>query len=122
MSDSICTHLDQVRDVAPRTPDGCEECLQSGSQWVHLRLCLECGHVGCCDSSPNKHATKHFHATSHPIIRSFEPNEDWGWCYVDQLMLEPAPRAPRARDAHARDVHARDAHARDAHAGDARAR
>ena len=61
-----CVHLDQVRDVKPRTPEGCEECLKMGSWWVHLRLCLECGHVGCCDSSPNTHATKHFHATKHP--------------------------------------------------------
>jgi uncharacterized UBP type Zn finger protein len=89
-----CTHLDEVRDVEPRTPDGCEECLKIGSRWVHLRLCLTCGHVGCCDSSPNKHATKHFHATQHPAIRSFEPDEDWGWCYVDELFLEPAPHAP----------------------------
>jgi len=87
-----CLHLEAVRDVAPRTPQGCEECLKSGSRWVHLRLCLECGHVGCCDSSPNKHATKHFHATGHPVIRSFEPGEDWGWCYVDEVFLEPAPR------------------------------
>jgi hypothetical protein len=90
---SQCTHLDQIRDVAPRTPQGCEECLATGSKWVHLRLCLICGHVGCCDSSPGKHATKHFHATGHPVIRSFEPGEDWGWCYVDQLFLEPAPHA-----------------------------
>ena len=89
-----CDHLDQVRDVAPRTPNGCEECLKTGDSWVHLRLCLECGHVGCCDSSPNQHATKHFHETGHPIIRSFQPGEDWGWCYVDEVMLEPAP-APR---------------------------
>jgi uncharacterized UBP type Zn finger protein len=86
-----CTHLDAVRDVAPRTPDGCQECLRSGMRWVHLRLCLECGHVGCCDSSPGKHATKHFHETGHPIIRSLERGEDWGWCYVDEEMLEPAP-------------------------------
>ncbi|HEU6452687.1 MAG TPA: UBP-type zinc finger domain-containing protein [Gemmatimonadaceae bacterium] len=86
-----CTHLDQVRDVTPRTPEGCEECLKMGARWVHLRLCLECGHVGCCDSSPNRHATKHFHQTHHPIIRSFEPGEDWGFCYVDDLMFEPAP-------------------------------
>jgi len=58
-----------------------------GSDWVHLRLCLSCGHVGCCDSSPNKHATKHFKVTEHPIIRSFEPGEDWEWCYVDQVMV-----------------------------------
>ena len=86
-----CVHLDQVRDVTPRTPDGCEECLKTGDWWVHLRLCLECGHVGCCDSSPNKHATKHFHQTGHPIVRSFQPDEDWGWCYLDDLMFEPAP-------------------------------
>ncbi|NCT66459.1 MAG: UBP-type zinc finger domain-containing protein [Rhodanobacteraceae bacterium] len=87
-----CQHLDQVRDVPPRTPAGCEECLKTGARWVHLRLCLTCGHVGCCDSSPGKHATRHFHHTQHPLIRSFEPGEDWGWCYVDELMLEPAPR------------------------------
>ena len=86
-----CQHLDQVHDVDPRTPEGCEECLAIGASWVHLRLCLECGHVGCCDSSVNKHATKHFHRTQHPVIRSFEPGEDWGWCYVDQVVMEPAP-------------------------------
>ncbi|HEU4641145.1 MAG TPA: UBP-type zinc finger domain-containing protein [Gemmatimonadaceae bacterium] len=89
----VCTHLDQIRDVTPRTPNGCEECLKTGSWWVHLRLCLTCGHVGCCDSSPNKHATKHYHRTEHPIIRSFEPGEDWGYCYPDQLTFEPAPVA-----------------------------
>jgi len=88
-----CTHLDQVRNPEPRTPEGCEECLATGGRWVHLRVCAICGHVGCCDSSPNRHATKHFHATKHPIVRSFEPGEDWGWCYVDEVMIEPAPRA-----------------------------
>ena len=88
-----CTHLDQIKDVTARTPEGCEECLAIGDTWIHLRLCMICGHVGCCDDSKNKHATKHFHATGHPIIKSFEPGEDWGWCYADQLMLEPAPRA-----------------------------
>lgn len=88
-----CTHLNQVLAVEPRTPAGCEECLGMGARWVHLRLCLSCGHIGCCDSSPNKHATKHFHASHHPLIRSFEPGEDWGWCYPDQLLLEPAPMA-----------------------------
>ncbi|MBX6330244.1 MAG: UBP-type zinc finger domain-containing protein [Gemmatimonadaceae bacterium] len=87
-----CTHLDQVRDVEPNTPNGCEECLKMGATWVHLRLCMTCGHVGCCDSSQHKHATKHFHRTHHPIVRSFEPGEDWAWCYVDQAVLEPAPR------------------------------
>ncbi len=91
-----CTHLGAVRDVAPRTLKGCEECLESGGRWVHLRLCLECGHVGCCDNSPGKHATKHFHRTGHPIIRSFERGEDWGWCYVDEQMFEPAPTPHQA--------------------------
>lgn len=86
-----CKHLDQVHAVEPRTPDGCEECLAIGSDWVHLRLCLSCGHVGCCDDSPNKHATAHFHESRHSIIRSFEPGEDWGWCYVDEIYLQPAP-------------------------------
>ena len=90
-----CTHLNQIVDVTPRTPEGCEECLAMGSDWVHLRLCLSCGHVGCCDNSPNKHATKHFKQSHHPIIRSFEPGEDWGWCYVDDVGMEPAPRPPR---------------------------
>jgi uncharacterized UBP type Zn finger protein len=87
-----CKHLAQVRDVRPKTPDGCEECLASGDEWVHLRLCLECGHVGCCDDSPNRHATKHFHKTQHPVMRSFEPGEDWGFCFVENLVIEPAPR------------------------------
>ena len=79
--------------MSPRTPKGCEECLATGSRWVHLRLCLSCGHVGCCDSSPGKHATAHYRKTKDPIVRSFEPGEDWGYCYVDDVMLEPAPRA-----------------------------
>ena len=85
-----CMHLDQIREVNPRTPDSCEECLETGGRWVHLRLCRTCGHVGCCDQSPGKHATKHFHQSDHPIIRSFEPGEDWGWCYVGQVWLEAA--------------------------------
>ena len=87
-----CAHLVEVRDVQPKTPAGCEECLATGGRWVHLRLCQECGHVGCCDNSPGKHATKHFHATRHAVIRSFEPGEDWSWCYVDELFFEPAAR------------------------------
>jgi uncharacterized UBP type Zn finger protein len=83
---STCTHLDQIREVEPGS-DGCAECLKSGDKWVHLRMCLECGHVGCCDSSKNKHATRHFHQTHHPIMRSAEPGEDWGWCYVDEVEL-----------------------------------
>jgi uncharacterized UBP type Zn finger protein len=90
---SECTHLDQIRDAPPRTPDGCEECLATGGRWVHLRLCLTCGHVGCCDNSPGKHATKHYGKARHPLIRSFEPGENWAWCYVDELVLEPAPHA-----------------------------
>ena len=82
-----CQHLNQIRDVKPSAA-GCEECLKMKDRWVHLRMCLTCGHVGCCDSSKNKHATKHFHATAHPIIRSIEPGERWRWCYVDELMME----------------------------------
>ena len=85
-----CAHRDQGRDVSPHTPKGCEECLAAGMHWVHLRLCQECGHVGCCDQSQGKHATKHFHQTKHPIMKSFEPGEDWSWCYVDELFMEPA--------------------------------
>src|SRR5213079_2511695 len=82
-----CAHLGAVNTGRPRA-DGCEECLKMGDRWVHLRLCMECGHVGCCDDSKNKHATKHFHHTGHPIIRSFEPGEQWGWCFTDDLMLD----------------------------------
>ena len=86
-----CTHLDHVQITElPEAVDGCEECLASGDEWLHLRICLECGHVGCCDDSPNRHATAHAHATEHPIIRSLEPDEDWSWCYVDEVgMLIP---------------------------------
>jgi uncharacterized UBP type Zn finger protein len=73
-------------DVVPRTPEGCEECLRTGSPWVHLRLCLTCGHVGCCDSSPNRHARRHAGVDGHPIVRSMEPGEDWRWCYVDEAL------------------------------------
>jgi uncharacterized UBP type Zn finger protein len=82
-----CSHLDQIRPVTP-SAEGCEDCLRIGGGWVHLRLCMTCGHVGCCDSSPNKHATRHFHSTDHPIIKSFQPGEDWGWCYVDEMMFD----------------------------------
>jgi len=82
-----CTHLDQVRDVTPRTPNGCEECLKTGSRWVHLRLCLACGHVGCCDSSPNRHARKHAQTPGHAIVQSFEPGEDWRYCFVDDVEV-----------------------------------
>ena len=82
-----CTHLDQIVRVTPSAL-GCEECLKTGSQWVHLRLCRTCGHVGCCDDSPNRHATKHFKATGHPIIEGYDPPEGWGWCFVDKLLLD----------------------------------
>ena len=82
-----CSHVADIRDVTP-SGTGCVECLQTGQRWVHLRLCLTCGHVGCCDSSPGKHATAHFHATQHPVMRSFERGERWMWCYLDQAVVE----------------------------------
>ncbi len=82
-----CSHLAQIKPVAP-SAKGCEDCLKSGDTWVHLRLCMTCGHVGCCDSSKNRHATRHFHATTHPIVRSLEPGEQWGYCYPDDLFFE----------------------------------
>ncbi|AGC45705.1 glutathione-regulated potassium-efflux system [Myxococcus stipitatus DSM 14675] len=85
-----CGHLDQLRPVRPRTR-GCEECLKLHDTWVHLRLCLTCGKVGCCDDSKNKHATGHFHDTAHPLICSLEPGEQWGWCYEDKVQLEREP-------------------------------
>ncbi|HEY4000797.1 MAG TPA: UBP-type zinc finger domain-containing protein [Candidatus Xenobia bacterium] len=84
-----CTHASHIHAVQP-TGRGCLECTQTGDTWVHLRLCMECGHVGCCDSSRNKHATKHFHQTQHPVIKSYEPGETWGWCYVDEAQLDMA--------------------------------
>lgn len=84
---SPCDHVSTAKDAAART-DGCEECLESGQPWVQLRRCLECGHVGCCDSSRYKHATKHYHRTSHPVMQSLEPGQTWKWCYVDRLMVD----------------------------------
>jgi uncharacterized UBP type Zn finger protein len=81
-----CRHLSAVKTARPNT-NGCEECLKSGDTWVHLRLCRTCGHVGCCDDSPNRHATKHAASSGHPIIRSLEPGEDWSWCFVDEVAL-----------------------------------
>jgi uncharacterized UBP type Zn finger protein len=82
----VCTHLDQIAvEELPEAVDGCEECLRNGGKWLHLRICLTCGHVGCCDDSPNRHATAHFHETGHPIIHSLEPGEEWSWCYVDDI-------------------------------------
>jgi uncharacterized UBP type Zn finger protein len=86
VTQSTCTHLDQIREVTA-SADGCEECLAMGDTWVHLRICLTCGQVGCCDSSKNKHATKHYRSISHPIIQSFPPGEDWRWCYVDEVFV-----------------------------------
>jgi CPA2 family monovalent cation:H+ antiporter-2 len=86
VSAARCAHISQIRPVLP-SANGCEECLKTGDTWVHLRICMTCGHVGCCDSSKNKHATKHYHRTTHPIVRSLEPGEDWGWCYEDEAML-----------------------------------
>jgi len=83
-----CSHLEQVNLGFQGNTKGCEECEKIGSDWIHLRLCLSCGHVGCCDSSPNKHGTKHFKATGHPVIKSYEPGEDWKWCYVDELFMK----------------------------------
>jgi uncharacterized UBP type Zn finger protein len=82
-----CSHLATIRDVKP-SANGCEDCLRIGARWVHLRMCLECGHAGCCDDSPNKHATKHYHAKHHPIITSLEPGEDWKFCYIDNVVWE----------------------------------
>jgi uncharacterized UBP type Zn finger protein len=82
-----CGHTDQIREGVVPSAQGCEDCLRTGDTWVHLRECLICGHVGCCDSSPNRHASKHFHATEHPIVKSFEPGEDWRWCFVDEMLV-----------------------------------
>ena len=87
MAQESCPHVkDHVKKVKPSSK-GCEECLKTGDSWVHLRMCLECGHVGCCDSSKNRHARAHFHATQHPIITSAERGESWRWCYIDDMYL-----------------------------------
>ena len=83
-----CAHLTQIRDVKPSTTRGCTDCIALGEyKWVHLRECLTCGHVACCDSSPHRHATAHHAATQHPVMASFEPGERWRWCYVDQMIV-----------------------------------
>ncbi|HTU30352.1 MAG TPA: UBP-type zinc finger domain-containing protein [Solirubrobacteraceae bacterium] len=85
---SSCTHLDTIEVTElPASVDGCEECLRAGGVWLHLRICLECGHVGCCDDSPNRHATAHARSAGHPLIRSLEPGETWSWCYEDEVMM-----------------------------------
>ena len=88
MSASPCTHLDEVEvHELPAEVAGCEDCLRIGGKWLHLRICLTCGHVGCCDNSPGRHATAHYRDSGHPLIRSLEPGEEWSWCYVDELAL-----------------------------------
>jgi len=98
LTDIACRHHEQITDAAPRA-DGCEDCLATGASWVHLRRCAACGHIGCCDSSPNRHATAHVSSASHPVVQSFEPGEDWLWCYVDEVAFElpsmtPSPSHP----------------------------
>ncbi len=83
-----CEHLDTIAFAEPEgTVEGCEDCLKIGGTWVHLRMCQQCGHIGCCDNSPGKHATAHHGSTGHPIIKSAEPGEDWSWCFVDEVMF-----------------------------------
>lgn len=89
-----CTHVDTARAVTP-SGNGCQDCLATGDSWVHLRLCMSCGHVGCCDSSPNRHATAHWRShEDHPVVRSFEPGEDWWWCYADGLLFDVPSAGP----------------------------
>lgn len=85
--DEICHHLQLISNPKP-SGSGCKECLAQGGSWLHLRRCLICGHIGCCDDSPNKHATRHAHESQHPLIQSYEPGEDWIWCYIDEVMFE----------------------------------
>jgi uncharacterized UBP type Zn finger protein len=82
-----CAHLSSIAPIEPTTTEGCEDCIPIGGRWLHLRMCLTCGHVGCCDDSPNRHATAHFRSTDHPVIHSFEPGERWAWCYVDEEAI-----------------------------------
>ena len=83
---AVCTHLDQIKLTEPAGPvEGCQECLKTGGWWVHLRMCETCGQIGCCDSSPNRHASRHARHDDHPVARSVEPGEDWSWCYLDQV-------------------------------------
>ena len=91
-----CSHLDEIRDVVPSAL-GCEECLKIGSKWVHLRLCRVCGHVGCCDDSPHRHARKHFRTTQHPIIEGYDPPEGWGYCYIDDVTFSLGERTTPQR-------------------------
>lgn len=88
MAQRTCSHLDQLKTTTPNTPEGCEECMALGDSWVQLRLCVTCGHVGCCDSSKNRHATRHYRGTGHPLIASYQPGDNWMWCYPDELFME----------------------------------
>ena len=90
MASAVCAHLETIAVIEPEssTP-ACGDCIRTGLAWVHLRLCPECGNVGCCDNSPGRHATAHHHATGHPLIRSLEPGETWSWCYLDEVFLQP---------------------------------
>jgi uncharacterized UBP type Zn finger protein len=83
-----CEHLNSIAIAEPTTIEGCEDCIPVGGRWVHLRLCMACGHVGCCDSSPNRHATAHFTSSAHPVVQSFESGERWAWCFVDEDMID----------------------------------
>jgi uncharacterized UBP type Zn finger protein len=85
---AVCEHLDQITIDPPASVAGCEDCLAIGDQWLHLRICMSCGHVGCCDSSPNQHASRHAASSGHPIVRSMEPGERWLWCYRDEVAFE----------------------------------
>jgi uncharacterized UBP type Zn finger protein len=91
MSQPVCTHLSRAADVTP-SGNGCVECLAMGGRWVHLRMCMTCGHIGCCDSSPNKHASAHFRTVDHPLVQSYEPGEDWWWCYADEVAFTVADK------------------------------
>ena len=95
MAPVTCSHLDQIRDVKPSAA-GCEECIKLKAQWVHLRMCMSCGKIGCCDSSPNRHARQHAGESGHPIARSAEPGEDWSWCFVDDVAFVVAPGSGNA--------------------------
>ncbi|GAA0402541.1 UBP-type zinc finger domain-containing protein [Streptomyces luteireticuli] len=88
-TDDACEHAAEIKDVVPSTTEGCEDCLREGTSWVHLRICLTCGHVGCCDSSPRRHARAHWNATEHPVMASREPGEDWAWCFPEETLLLP---------------------------------
>lgn len=89
---AVCSHLDQIEIVdLPEEIPGCEDCLAIGGRWVHLRMCQTCGHIGCCDSSPNRHATAHARESGHPVVRSAQPDEDWSWCYEDEVAFVVKP-------------------------------